>query len=249
MKTIARMTTDDDAGEEQDIENLHPTLHRLTNLHQRLRQSVHDTGEDDDTHPVPDTALRDLLTEPHDEGSAGHERQDGQGAEAEGTGIVNDLAGPTRTAQILQVDRDEVALYHRQENRRVARPLIDLPAPLLTFLVQSVECRNDDRQQLKDDRGGDVGHHAEGENAQVLDRPAAEHVEETEEPALLAGHQFHHVVAVDAGQRAEHTDSIDRQQAEREEHAPSELGDLGDGNQCVHRRLSLPELRRNRRPA
>ena len=47
------------------------------------RQPHHDSGEDDERHAVADAAFADLLAQPHDEGRAGGQRDDGQQDEAE----------------------------------------------------------------------------------------------------------------------------------------------------------------------
>ena len=50
----------------------------LIDVADRVRQAHHDAGEDDQRHAVADAALGDLLTQPHDEGRAGGQREDGQ---------------------------------------------------------------------------------------------------------------------------------------------------------------------------
>ena len=44
-------------------------------------QADDDAGEDEQRHAVADAALGDLLTQPHDEGGAGGEREDAEGNE------------------------------------------------------------------------------------------------------------------------------------------------------------------------
>ena len=68
-------------------------------------------------------------------------------------------------------------------------------------------------------------------------RPSAEHVEEAEEArALLVDDRVHHG-PVDAGDRDEDADAVDRQQHHREQDAPAELGhlaDVGEGGEGGH---------------
>ena len=55
------------------------------------RQADHDAGENDQRHTVADTAIGDLLTQPHDEGRSGREGQNRQHDEAE-TRIQDEIA-------------------------------------------------------------------------------------------------------------------------------------------------------------
>ena len=74
----------------------------------------------------------------------------------------------TGRLDLLQADRDEEALDHSQHDRAVARVLRDLPASSLAFLLQVLECLDDDGLEMQDDRRADVGYDAEREDRDVL---------------------------------------------------------------------------------
>src|SRR5262249_32975291 len=69
------------------------------------------------------------------------------------------------------------------------------------------------------------GHDPEGEDREVLERAAGEHVEEGEQPLLLGDRGPHHV-AVDPGHGDEHADAVDGEHPEGEDHTSPELRDL-----------------------
>ena len=82
-----------------------------------------------------------------------------------------------RAEQEHEADR----LRGRQRHGQVARVLRDLLLADLALLLELLERRHRDRQQLQDDRGGDVGHDAEREDREVLQPAAGEQVQEAED--------------------------------------------------------------------
>ena len=59
---------------------------------------------------------------------------------------------PVRRLDLLEADADEEALDERQDDRAVARVLRDLPPARLALLREPLEVRDDDREELQDDR-------------------------------------------------------------------------------------------------
>ncbi len=103
-------------------------------------------------------------------------------------GVRHDIADARRVGQVavvqrLEAERHPEGLHSGQDDRPVARVLVDLPGPLLALLAQLLERLPHHRQELQDDARADVRHDAEGEDRQVAQRAAAEHVEQTEQPA------------------------------------------------------------------
>jgi hypothetical protein len=88
-------------------------------------------------------------------------------------------------AAVAQGDRGAEGLKQRQPDRDVARELRDAPAARLALLARLHERGHHHRQHLDDDRGGDVGHHAHGEDRQALQRAAREHVDHAENGVRL----------------------------------------------------------------
>ena len=220
----------------------------ISHLTQCTRQSYDDAGKDDHAHPVANATLGNLLAQPHDEGRTGRERQDGEEPEHERTRVVDDLPG-ARGVRVLEAHDDEVTLDDREHDRGVSGPLVDLATTLLALFVEAVQGRNDHREQLKDDGRRDVRHHAEREDTEVFDRAARKHVEQPQEAVLLARDQLHHRLPVDTGQRAEHTDPVDREESEGEQDPSPELRDLEHVDERIHGLLRPRGPRRSPQPA
>src|SRR5207245_284098 len=66
-----------------------------------------------------------------------------------------------------------------------ARVLGDLAPAELALLGELLEVGDHDREQLEDDARADVGHDAEREDREALERAAGEHADQAEEPPRL----------------------------------------------------------------
>ena len=73
--------------------------------------------------------------------------------------------------------------------------------------------KNDDGEELQDDRRADVGHDAEREDRQLLQGAPREHVEHAQEGARGLRHDLFHDGAVHPGDGHEDANPVDRQQA------------------------------------
>ena len=69
--------------------------------------------------------------------------------------------------------------------RHVARDLRDLALPGLALLLPLLDLGDDALQQLHDDRRRDVGHDAQREDRELLQRAAREEAEKTERRVRL----------------------------------------------------------------
>jgi hypothetical protein len=192
--------------------------HQVVHGRERARDRRHDAREDHERDAVADAALRDLLAEPHDEGRARGQRDHGHDAEAP-AGLEHGVVAERAT---LEADREHEALQDREDHRAVARVARDHAAPFLALLLQLLEARHHDREQLQNDRRADVRHDAEREDREPLQRAAAEHVEELEDALRrdLGG--------VHPGRRDRATEPVDREHPEREENPSVQLGYTGD---------------------
>jgi hypothetical protein len=122
-------------------------------------------------------------------------------------------------------DRDEGRrLQERERDREVAGVLRELGLAGLP-LVQRLEVRDDDAQQLHDDRRGDVRHDARGEDRQLQQRAAGEQVRARagpRSPSPSAGG------SPDVGEAHERrrnvrTETVDGDDREGEEDLPPEI--------------------------
>ena len=196
-------------------------------------QADDDAGEDEQRHAVADAALGDLLTQPHDEGGAGGEREDAERNE----GTARDGDHRRAGAGVGQRERDGEGLHDAEQDRDVAGPLGDLAAAELAFLLELRERLVDDGEQLEDDRRRDVRHDAEGEDGELAQVAAGEEVDEAERGAGVLIEELGEHVGVDAGGGDVRSETIDGQHAKREEDALAEVGDAEDVCEFLEHRV------------
>jgi hypothetical protein len=183
----------------------------------RRRQARDDAREDDHRDAVAEAALRDLLAEPHQEHGARDHRDGGHEQELR--------ARVDHDALVLERDGRAGALERRKGDRAVARVLRELAAARLAFLAQRLQARHDHAHHLHDDRRGDVGHDAHGEDRQPLQRAAREHVEHAQDGALLVLEEPRERHRVDARHRDERADAVNHQRADEEQEPAPQLGE------------------------
>jgi hypothetical protein len=119
------------------------------------------------------------------------------------------MTAPTRNsiprldhhALALEAERDEIALDRGQRHGAVAGVLVELLAARFAFLLDRRELRRQRGRELNDDRGGDIRHHAEGDQARALQRSAGKGVEEVEHAPVGALRQLGQRGRIDARQR------------------------------------------------
>ena len=151
-----------------------------------------------------------------------------------------------------RLEEEDVAdrLRGREGDGEVARVLRDLLLADLALLGEALERRHDHRQELQDDRGGDVGHDPQREQRQALEAAAREEVEEAEDvrarEVLL---QRLERVDVDAGRRDVGAEPVEQQHRRREcELAPDFRDAEGVEDRLKHGAAASPRsFRRCRR--
>ena len=222
---------EDDGGDHErhhDDQERQPDRSHLTGAklverdEHRTRQPDDDPGEDDQRHAVADPAFRDLFPEPHDEGRAGRQCENGHQAESPAR-AVDERQAAGHLGVPLEEDRDAHGLHDRQQNRPVACVLGDLAATELPFFRQPLQIRPDDGQQLQDDRRADVRHDAEREDRHLRQVLSREHVVQPENAGARALHQRPERLPVDAGGRDLAAHPVHGQQPQREQHAVAQL--------------------------
>src|SRR2546422_4201005 len=112
--------------------------------------------------------------------------------------------------------------------RSVAGVLRDLLPTRLALLGEPVERRNDDGEELQDDRGGDVRHDPERKDRQPPKVAAREEVDHAEQRALHLVEELGERVTVDARRRDVGADPVGDQHRRREQDAALQPGDLED---------------------
>ena len=124
----------------------------------------HDAREDDEADAVADAALGDQLADPHHQDGAGGEREQLGERRRAGEVEVRDDAVAGALRQDGQV---AVGLEQGHRHGQVARVLVDLVAAVLALARELLEAGHDARHQLHDDRGVDVGVHAQRDDREA----------------------------------------------------------------------------------
>ena len=210
-----------------------------------VRETRDDGGEDQDGHPVGDTALADELTDPHEERSAGHQRGDDEECtrheriEQHDIGCLRRGAEERRTVALAEDEGEARTLEERDDDRDVARGLRDLALAHGAHLLPLLQLRDDDVQDLHDDAGRDVGHDAEREDRERPERTAREQVEEPERTLGVGGLlQLGDGGGIDTGNAQGGPEAVHRDHEDGEHHLAAEILHPEDVHQA--REQSLP---------
>ena len=111
----------------------------------------------------------------------------------------------------LAAEEERVAgrLRGGEDDREVARVLVDLGVARLALLLQLAEPRDDDGHQLEDDRRRDVRHDPEREEGELRERASGEEVEQAEDRAAPAREVVLDRLRVDARRRDPRSEPVD----------------------------------------
>src|SRR5438876_118796 len=123
----------------------------------------------------------------------------------------------------------------REHHGAVARVLRDLAPARLALLLQRLERRRDDGEELHDDGGRDVRHDPEREDREAREGPAREHVEHVEDAAAVLLEEARELVRVDAGHGNMRTDAVDDERPEQEQQPALQVAELADGRAGIGR--------------
>jgi hypothetical protein len=138
------------------------------------------------------------------------------------------VTAPAPNWSVLEREREQAALEQREADRRIARELVDPPLALLASFLSSSSCGITIVSSWKMIDGADVGHDAQREDRQLLERAAREQREQAEDRALHLREEVAHDLGVDAGRDDVRADAVDREHPEREEDPLPELLDPSD---------------------
>ncbi len=228
---------DHQGAQEDDLQRVHGAAAEVAEeAVQAGGEADDDAGEDDEGDAVADAPGRDLLAQPHDEDRPRGQGQDGQ--ELEPQPPWGTMRAPPGALEALQEDGDAEGLDEADADRPVAGVLGDLLPPELALLGQPLEVGPDDRQQLEDDRGADVGHDAQGEDRHPRHVPAREQVDEAEDGALLLRPEFRQGRGADARVGDLAADPVDGQEEQGEDDPLAELRDAEDVADAVEHGLT-----------
>ena len=125
-------------------------------------------------------------------------------------------------------EEEDVAegLAEGQADGQVARVLGDLLLADLAFFLELLQRGDDDREQLQDDRRGDVGHDPQREEREAREAAAREEVEEAEDVgAAEVALQFLDGVDVDARRRDVGAQPVEREHRRGEGEFLANVGD------------------------
>jgi len=114
-------------------------------------------------------------------------------------------------------------LQQAERDRQPAGPAGDLAAPEFAFLAQLLHPRGDDRHELHDDRGIDVGVHPHRDDGERRQAATREQVEQPEEGVGVEQLVQGGLVSARDGDVGE--DAKYEEEAQRKQDLPPELGD------------------------
>ena len=206
--------TDDDRPQEdhfQDAELIGSD--QVDDIRETGGQTHDDARKNDERDAVSDAALGHLLAQPHDEGGTRCERDHRRQAKC--PAWIQDRTGSELTA--LERDRHQETLEERESDGCIARPLRDALLSFAALLLESLQGRNHDRQQLKDDRRTDVGHDAQRKNRERFHRTARKDVQKTEHRSRHIAEELTDDVAVDSRRHDDTAHSVDSEHGSRKE--------------------------------
>ena len=165
--------------------------------------------EDEQAHPVSNTALGDLLSQPHHEHRSGGESENGDEPET-----------PTRTRysprQRFGEDGKPVRLTEGETHSHVTGPLSDF-LPALFFLLELFDVGEYGASQLEHDRRRDVWHDPQSQYRRPREPAPDEHIVDAEEGLRpLVPHEVRHDLDVDSRRGNVSTQPVDDQNQEGE---------------------------------
>src|SRR5579872_2597583 len=210
------------------------------------RQADHDAGKNDQGHAIAHTALADLFAEPHDEGRAGGEGQDGHQGKGD-AGVINQ--GLTvGTVLMLQGEGNRQRLQDAEQDGEIARVLRNFAAAEFALFLQALEIRPGHGHQLQNNGGGDIGHDAQGEDGEPAEIAAAEQVDDAQDRSMILPTELGENVRIDARGGQESAQPVNRQYSQRKQDALTQVGNtkhIGEGlKKLVHDiRSILPPAR------
>ena len=211
---------DHDGNHEDGDQDAHgPGANQFQQSADGVGQARSNTGKDDDRDAVAQSALGDLLTQPHQE-----HRACGQ---ADHRGHAEPETGSDHQARCaFQRKRNAHRLEQRQAQRAVARVLGDLAPACFAFLLHLFQRGNDVGQQLHDDGRRNVGHDAQREHREARQRATREHVEQAQYAALLSLEQLLQLLRVDAWHRDVRTHAVHHQRKQQKDESTTQVAVL-----------------------
>ena len=192
-----------------------------------MGQTGYDTDHNDQRNAVTDTAIGDLLAQPHNEHGTSDQNQSCKCYELEGVTVYERFGYLS-----IEIGNIGGTLQHQHSDRQETSPLVELTAAALTLLLHLLEVGNDHTHQLDDNRCGDVGHNTKCEYRSIAECTTGEDVQQTQQAVALhlvsntrTGAQR---VGVDTGDHHEATKTVDQQKAQGIDDTLAQILDLPD---------------------
>src|SRR6185437_2034564 len=179
------------------------------------RQADHDACKYDERHAVSDSAVADLLAQPHDECRTRGKSQYTHQHEPVPSVINEGLSGKALGRECAG---DRERLKHAENDGEIARVLRDLAAAEFAFLLQALQIRPHHDEQLQNDRGGDVRHDAEREDREPAEITAAKEIDNAQHRSFVLLEKLLKEVGIDARRGNERAEPIHTQHPQRKQH-------------------------------
>ena len=192
----------------------------------RSRQTDHDARKNDKADSVSYAPFGDLFADPHDERGACGQRNHHHETEAPARSCY-DLGSATAT-RTFQRDCRHKSLKKGQRYGQITGVLGYFLASQFALFGKLFQERDHDGGQLQNDRGRDIRHDPQGENAEALQRSAGEDVQKSENRAGLRLEQLFQRFMIDARALDKSSHAVDGKQAQHEQDALAQVGDTED---------------------
>ena len=147
------------------------TAHGL--LTECLGQTGDNTQHDDQRHAITDALVRDALTKPQDEHTAGG-KDDGGSNHERGPSNCRIQGAARLHLEVLQICG---SLEQKDEDGQVAGVLVDLTASALALALHLLEIGDGNGKDLDDDGCRDVRHDTKCEDGRIGECTSREHVQ------------------------------------------------------------------------
>ena len=210
-----------DQADHDDDEDGHQNAHgaRANQLQQPTdgaRQARCDAAKDQDRDAVAQAALGDLLTQPHQEHGASGQSDHGGDAKAQ-------ARHHHQTSRGLQCQGDAHGLKQGQAQGAIAGVLGDFAATGLAFFLQLLQCGHHIGHQLHDDGRRDIGHDAQSKNGEARQSATREHIEQTQDAALLPIEQLLQLGRINAGHGNVRAHPVDHQREQQKHQTATQV--------------------------
>ena len=180
------------------------------------RQARGDAAKNQNRDAVAQAALSDLFTQPHQKHGACGQRDHSGDAKTH-------TRRHHQTGRGLQRQSDAHGLKQSQAQGAIAGVLGDFATTGLAFFLQLLQRGHHVGHQLHDDGGRDIGHDAQSKHSEARQSATREHIEQTQDAALLSIEQLLQLGRINTGHRNVRTHPVDHQREQQKHQTATQV--------------------------